>query len=71
MSTIGYAFWAFAAGALIPLMAILNAGLARPSGGIVQATVILFAVGLVAALVLALLMNARIAGAHTFTSIAP
>jgi len=29
MSGVSYALWAFAAGALIPLMGILNAGLAR------------------------------------------
>lgn len=33
MSSITYALWAFCAGALIPLMAILNAGLARGAGG--------------------------------------
>ncbi len=43
MSTITYAAWAFAAGALIPLMASLNAGLARGTGGSLQATVLLFA----------------------------
>ncbi len=47
MSTVSYALWAFAAGALIPLMAILNAGLARGVGGPIQAAVILFATGLV------------------------
>jgi len=50
MSTITYAVWAFAAGALIPLMAILNAGLARATGGTIQATVLLFATGLTASL---------------------
>ena len=32
MSAITYAVWAFTAGALIPLMAILNGGLARATG---------------------------------------
>jgi transporter family-2 protein len=71
MSMIGYAAWAFAAGALIPLMAILNAGLARAAGGIAQATVILFGVGLVAALVLALAVGARFPGITTMVSVAP
>ena len=53
MSTITYAIWAFAAGALIPLMAILNVGLGRASGGTIQATVLLFATGLISSLVLA------------------
>ena len=53
MSTVSYALWAFAAGALIPLMAILNAGLARGVGGPVQAAVILFTVGLVTSLLVA------------------
>jgi bacterial/archaeal transporter family-2 protein len=53
MSTITYAVWAFAAGALIPLMATLNGGLARATGGAIQATAILFATGLLTLLVLA------------------
>jgi transporter family-2 protein len=60
MSTVSYAIWAFAAGALIPLMAILNAGLARAVGGPVQAAVILFAVGLVSSLLVAATATARI-----------
>jgi transporter family-2 protein len=71
MSMIGYAAWAFAAGALIPLMAILNAGLARVTGGNVQATVILFAVGLLLSLVLALLVGARFPSLTTLASAAP
>jgi bacterial/archaeal transporter family-2 protein len=60
MSTVSYAVWAFAAGALIPLMAILNAGLARGVGGPVQAGVILFAIGLLTALLVAATAAARI-----------
>jgi len=44
MSNVSYAVWAFAAGALIPLMAILNAGLARSAGGPALASVILFTI---------------------------
>jgi bacterial/archaeal transporter family-2 protein len=61
MSTLSYAIWAFAAGALIPLMANLNAGLARATGGMIQATVLLFATGLAASLLLAAITMARIA----------
>jgi transporter family-2 protein len=71
MSTITYAVWAFAAGALIPLMAILNGGLARSLGGTVQATVLLFATGLIAALLLAVTTKAHIPPFQTLTRIAP
>ena len=40
MSTVSYALWAFAAGGLIPLMAILNAGLARGVGGLVASLLV-------------------------------
>jgi bacterial/archaeal transporter family-2 protein len=60
VSTVSYALWAFAAGALIPLMAILNAGLARAVGGPVQAAVILFTVGLVTSLLVAAMATVRI-----------
>jgi transporter family-2 protein len=71
MSTITYAVWAFAAGALIPLMAILNASLARAAGGPIQATVLLFATGLSAALLLAAITTARIPALQTLVRIAP
>jgi transporter family-2 protein len=71
MSTLSYAIWAFAAGALIPLMAILNAGLARASGGMVQATVLLFATGLAASLLLAVITSARIPELQSLARIAP
>jgi transporter family-2 protein len=71
MSTVSYAIWAFAAGALIPLMAILNAGLARTAGGPVQATVLLFATGLVASLLLAAITTVRLPELHTLVRIAP
>lgn len=71
MSTVSYAIWAFAAGALIPLMAILNAGLAREAGGPVQATVLLLATGLFAALVLAVTTTVRIPELQTLVRVAP
>lgn len=71
MSTITYAIWAFAAGALIPLMGILNAGLARATGGAIQATILLFATGLIASLVLAAIANAHMPAIQTLARIAP
>jgi bacterial/archaeal transporter family-2 protein len=71
MSSVSYAVWAFAAGALIPVMATLNAGLARAAGGQVQATVILFAVGLIASLLLALATAIRLPDLHALAGAAP
>jgi transporter family-2 protein len=71
MSSVSYALWAFAAGALIPLMAILNAGVARTAGGQIQATVILFAIGLIASLLLALVTMVRLPGLPTLLRVAP
>jgi transporter family-2 protein len=71
MSSVSYAIWAYAAGALIPLMALLNAGIARTTGGQIQATVILFAIGLIASLLLALIMTVRLPDFHTLLRIAP
>jgi transporter family-2 protein len=71
MSTVSYALWALAAGALIPLMALLNAGLARTVGGQIQATVILFAIGLAASLLLALISTVRLPDLHALARVAP
>jgi transporter family-2 protein len=71
MSSVSYAIWAFAAGALIPLMATLNAGLARAAGGQVQATVILFAIGLSASLLLALTTAVRLPDLQVLARLAP
>ena len=49
-----YSVWAFVAGASIPVMAILNAGLGRTVGGPAPATFILFSIGLMASLLLLL-----------------
>lgn len=55
MTYAGHALWAAAAGALIPVMAILNGALGRTLGGAPAAAVVLFAVGFAAsAFVLAL-----------------
>jgi transporter family-2 protein len=71
MSSVSYALWAFAAGALIPLMAILNAGLARAAGGQVQATVILFATGLIASLLFAVITAVRLPHLQALVRVAP
>jgi transporter family-2 protein len=71
MSSVYFAIWAFAAGALIPLMALLNAGLARSVGGQLQATVILFATGLIASLLLALISTARLPALHALAGVSP
>jgi bacterial/archaeal transporter family-2 protein len=71
MSAVSYAIWAFAAGALIPLMALLNAGIARTTGGQIQATIILFAIGLIASLLLALIMTVRLPDLQTLLRVAP
>ena len=71
MSSITYALWAFGAGALIPLMAILNAGLARATGGAVQATVILFGTGFIATLLFAVVTATPLPGAHMIARVAP
>ena len=71
MSSVSYALWAFAAGALIPLMAILNAGLARAAGGQVQATVILFATGLIASLLFAVMTAVRLPHLQALVRVAP
>jgi transporter family-2 protein len=71
MSSVSYAIWAFAAGALIPLMALWNAGIARTTGGQIQATIILFAVGLIASLLLAVIMAVRLPDLHTLLRVAP
>jgi transporter family-2 protein len=65
------AAWAFAAGALIPLMALLNASLARGAGGAWQATVLLFGTGFIAALVLAAVTGSRFPGLAALARISP
>ncbi len=71
MSAVSYASWAFAAGALIPLMAILNARLALSTGGQVQATIMLFATGLIAVLLLAAIMRVRLPDLQALFRIPP
>ncbi len=54
MISIRYALWSAAAGALIPVMAVLNARLGKDLDEPLHAPVILFAVGLLASLVTSL-----------------
>jgi transporter family-2 protein len=71
MSTVSYSLWAFAAGALIPLMAILNAGLARGVGGPIQASVVLFSIALLASLLVAVTAMVRIPDLPAIVRIPP
>jgi bacterial/archaeal transporter family-2 protein len=71
MSILSYALWAFAAGAMIPLMAILNAGLARAAGGPIPATAILLATGMLAVLLFAAITTTRIPNMQSLARIAP
>ena len=71
MSTFSFAVWAFGAGALIPLMGIINAGLARNVGGPIPATVVLFATGLLAAIALALVTSSRVPALSTLARLPP
>ncbi|HCK84432.1 MAG TPA: hypothetical protein DHW63_07925 [Hyphomonadaceae bacterium] len=63
MAYAGYALWALAAGALIPVMAILNAGLARATGSPAIAASVLFLVGFLFNATIALASGGRGAGA--------
>ena len=57
-----YALWSVAAGALIPVMAVLNARLGRALGAPTLSVVILFAVGLAVAAGAHQLLNGRWSG---------
>jgi transporter family-2 protein len=71
MSSMTYALWGAAAGALIPLMAILNGGLARGIGGTIPAAVILFATALVAALLVAAIARVPAPSVASLLRVAP
>jgi bacterial/archaeal transporter family-2 protein len=71
MSSLTYALWGAAAGALIPLMAILNAGLARGVGGTIPAAVILFATAFLASLLVALVARVPPPPPASLLNIAP
>jgi len=71
MSSMSYALWAFFAGALIPLMAILNAGIARVAGGTIPATVLLFGTGFIGTLLFALATGTPLPGIQTLAKVPP
>ncbi len=60
MLFIRYAVWAAAAGAFIPVMAVLNARLGRTLGEPLHAVVLLFGVGLLVSLGASLLLTGRL-----------
>jgi len=57
MISVRFALWSAAAGALIPVMAVLNARLGRSLGEPLHAPVILFGVGLLACVVVSLALT--------------
>ncbi len=57
MPGLRFALWAFAAGALIPVMGVLNARLGRSMAEPVHASVVLFSVALAIAVVLSLVLT--------------
>jgi bacterial/archaeal transporter family-2 protein len=63
--------WAFAAGAAIPVMAILNAGLARALGGPMLATPALLFVGLFISIAMYFLLNRHLVGLTPFRPVQP
>ena len=65
------AAWAFAAGALIPVMGALNAGLSRALGGAPIAAVVLFAVAFVASAATFLVSQHPVANAAQFSAAPP
>lgn len=67
----GFALWALVAGAFIPIMAVLNGRLARNLGAPVLAAVVLFAVGLVTAMVASLVIRGELPSTRTLLEVAP
>jgi transporter family-2 protein len=69
MQYLRYALWAMAAGAFIPVMAVLNARLGRSLGEPLQAVFILFAVGFVVSGVACLLLTGSLPSVRALTQI--
>ena len=57
MSGMRFALWAFAAGAMIPVMGVLNARLSRSMAEPIQASVVLFSVALIIAIAVSLTLT--------------
>lgn len=71
MQYLRYALWAIAAGAFIPVMAVINGRLGRSLGEPLQAPVILFAVGLLTALLVSLLLTGGLPSLAALRTTAP
>lgn len=69
MQYLRYALWAMAAGAFIPVMAVLNARLGRSLGEPLQAVFILFAVGFAVSGVACLLLTGSLPSLRALTQI--
>jgi hypothetical protein len=66
-----YALWAAAAGAFIPMMAVLNARLGKSLEAPAQAPVVLFAVALASALIASLALTGRLPSPNALRETAP
>ncbi|QCI79310.1 DMT family transporter [Hankyongella ginsenosidimutans] len=71
MNNLGYGVWAYAAGALIPLVGILNAGLSRALGGPFYASFFVMLSGAVAMGVVALLAQGAPPALYRYGDIQP
>lgn len=71
MPTVGTALWAAAAGALIPVMAVLNARLGRALGEPLHAAFVLFVVGAAMTAVVSLLITGRLPAPGALLHAAP
>ena len=71
MLSVRYALWSAAAGALIPVMAVLNARLGRSLGDSLHAPVVLFAVGLLACIAVALALTGGLPAPARLLSVQP
>ncbi len=71
MLAVRFSLWAIAAGALIPIMAVLNSRLGLAMGEPLHASVILFVVGLVACVIISLFLTGSIPDFSRLTSVQP
>lgn len=71
MLSVRYALWSAAAGALIPVMAVLNARLGRSLGDPLHAPVVLFGVGLLACAAVALALTGGLPAPAKLLSVQP
>jgi len=71
MISVRFALWSAAAGALIPVMAVLNARLGRSLGDPLHAPVILFGVGLLACVAVSLALTGALPTPAKLASVQP